>query len=331
MTKRSQPITNAITGLSSLLRSTARPQAIFALLIAILLVAAPGAASLASATEHPSAFRAGASWAAAAPSGNNGFAGRLHAPWGLGQQPLPANAIDPTQTAHTIFQVSTINALLEGAYDGLITFGELRKHGDFGLGTFDTLDGEMVELDGKVYQIRSDGAVYPVPDTMTSPFAAITFFKADQTVVLDKPLTWNELEGYLDSLLPTGNIPYALRIDGEFEHIVARSVPSQSKPYLKLVDVVGGQSTFEFQNVKGTMVALRFPQYMDGLNVAGYHFHFIAQDRKAGGHVLRADLSDATIQIDNLYGFQMYLPDGGDFFSLDLTGDKGQDIVRVEQ
>src|SRR6202158_1160555 len=65
----------------------------------------------------------------------------------------------------TIFQTSTVDALMEGASQGDMTMGELKTHGDFGLGTFDGLDGEMIELDGKVFQVRADGHAHPVEDS----------------------------------------------------------------------------------------------------------------------------------------------------------------------
>jgi acetolactate decarboxylase len=90
------------------------------------------------------------------------------------------------QDRDTLFQVSAINALLAGVYDGDVTFEELSEHGDFGLGTFQSLDGEMVELDGSFYQVKTDGVAYPVDNAMTTPFAEVTFFEADRSERLDK-------------------------------------------------------------------------------------------------------------------------------------------------
>ena len=79
-------------------------------------------------------------------------------------------------------QFSVIDALLAGNYDGSLTCGELRRHGDFGIGTFDALDGEMTVLDGVVYAIRSDGRVEKVADSETTPFATVTFFDSDRVI-----------------------------------------------------------------------------------------------------------------------------------------------------
>ena len=89
---------------------------------------------------------------------------------------------------HEVFQNSTINALLEGVYDGSMTYGELRRHGDFGLGTFNALDGEMVAFDGEFYQIKSDGIAYPVADEQRTPFATVLFFQPKCTRTLTGPL-----------------------------------------------------------------------------------------------------------------------------------------------
>ena len=50
-----------------------------------------------------------------------------------------------------------MTALLDGIYDGEMTIGELLGKGNFGIGTFDALDGEMIILDGVCYQLRGDG------------------------------------------------------------------------------------------------------------------------------------------------------------------------------
>ena len=53
-----------------------------------------------------------------------------------------------TAPQNVVYQESTVDALLSGVYDGELPLEQLRKHGHFGIGTFDRLDGEMVLLDG---------------------------------------------------------------------------------------------------------------------------------------------------------------------------------------
>lgn len=234
--------------------------------------------------------------------------------------------------AHTLFQTSTINALLKGDYDGAMTFRQLKHRGNFGLGTVNTLNGEMVGLDGKFYQIRTDGKAYLISDSMKTPFAEVTFFKADTTVSLNDSIkSYAQLKSYLDKLLPTPNIFYSFRITGRFDYIETRSVPQQHKPYPPLVDVVKNEVTFEFHNIKGTMVGFWCPAFMKGINVPGYHIHFITANRKAGGHMLACRLHKAKIEIDYLSNFKMELPRTTTFYNLDLRQQKPNALEKVEK
>ena len=231
----------------------------------------------------------------------------------------------------TLFQISTINALLIGEYEGAMTFGELKKHGTFGLGTFDALDGEMIGLEGQFYQIKTDGVAYPVPDSMTAPFAVVTVFEADKTVSSQNGMDYAALKSYLDERLPDKSIFYAVKIEGVFPYIKTRSVPKQQAPYPPLVEVVKEQTIFEFHDIEGTIVGFRCPDSVKGgVNVPGYHLHFITVDRKAGGHLLACQLQDATIAIDYTSEFYMVLPQHAGAKS-DLSKDRSEELKKVEQ
>ncbi|GAB2787580.1 alpha-acetolactate decarboxylase [Rhabdobacter roseus] len=230
-----------------------------------------------------------------------------------------------------LFQVSTIDALLAGDYDGTFTFGELRKNGDFGVGTFNGLDGELLALDGHYYQIRSDGKAYPVPDSARTPFATVVHFEADTVFSLDRPLRFEQLLAYVDSLIPTENLFYAIRVEGYFGAVKTRSVPRQEKPYRPLVEVVKNQPTFDFTQTQGTLAGFRTPPFMKGLNVPGYHLHFLTHDRTQGGHVLACTLGKVKVSIDYIAGFQMILPTTGTFHRIDLSQDKQDELEQVEK
>ncbi len=230
-----------------------------------------------------------------------------------------------------LFQASTINALLEGVYDGELSYRELMQRGDFGIGTFNGLDGEMLAVDGGFYQIKSDGKAYPVDGALKTPFAAVTFFEADKAIVLDQPLDYDALQQYLDSLWATKNIFYAIKITGVFDYIKTRSVPRQEKPYPPLVEVARQQPTFEFHNTAGVLVGYRLPAYMKGVNVSGYHFHFINKDRTAGGHVLECRLKGVMVEVDYTLELHMLLPEGGEFYKADLSKDKQKELKSIER
>ncbi|MBW1858770.1 MAG: acetolactate decarboxylase [Deltaproteobacteria bacterium] len=230
-----------------------------------------------------------------------------------------------------LFQASTIDALLVGVYDGDMTFKQLKRHGDFGLGTFNGLDGEMIALDGKFYQVKVDGIASPVQASMKTPFSVVTFFEPDESFTVDARLNYEQLKTYLDERIPTENIFYAFKIEGVFEYIKTRSVPGQEKPYPLLVDVVKHQSVFEFHDVKGTIVGFRTPGFVQGINVPGYHLHFITEDRKAGGHMLACQMQHVGVELDFTSGLYVVLPKSAAFAAADLTEERHSELEAVEK
>lgn len=232
----------------------------------------------------------------------------------------------------TLTQVSTLDAILAGVYDGVMNYETLKGYGDFGIGTFEGLDGEMLALDGEYYQIKADGVAYPVAGSQETPFAAVTYFDADYEVTLPTGIDYQGLQEFLDGVLPTGNAFYAVRVDGTFSYMKTRSVPAQTKPYPPLVEVTKHQPEFEFHNVSGTLVGFRCPPYAAGVNLVGYHLHFLTDSMDAGGHVLEFTVQDAIARLDFTGDFLMILPDeGSDFYRIDLTPDKQDELEEAEK
>lgn len=215
-------------------------------------------------------------------------------------------------TTDSLRQGGTMNALMGGLYDGAFSSCQIRPWGDFGIGTFDKLDGEMIVLGGSVYQAKADGTVV-LKKKFTSPFALLKTFSADETFEIPTSLNFTELKGWLDIKLPGTQLPYAIRIDGEFETVTVRSVPAQEKPYRKLTDVVKDQPVFEKKNIRGTLVGFRLPENFQGMNVPGYHFHFLSQDRTFGGHVLDVKVTEGTALVDRAGEWSIVFPQGQDF------------------
>ena len=217
-----------------------------------------------------------------------------------------------------IYQVSPLSALMDGVYDGPTTLKKLASEGDLGLGTFNHLDGEMVLLDGQFYQVRSDGKVLRPSLSKGSPFASVTSFKPEISSKIKEPLDLADLTGRIDAMLPSPNLFYAIRIDGRFDEVRTRSVPAQELPYRRLAEVARDQSEFELGKVEGTVVGFRCPAWVGGLNVPGYHLHFLSKDRKTGGHLLRLRMLSGTIKIDQKSELNL---------SLDPTGGAGKQAV----
>ena len=240
-------------------------------------------------------------------------------------------ADNPIEDRETLVQVSTIGALLEGLYDGVITVGELKEYGDFGIGTFEGLDGEMVVLNGECYQVKDDGVAYVADDAVKVPFADVTFFDIDLKVEITEGSTYEQLQTTLKGLLPTENIFYAFKIDGTFSYMQTRSVPGQEKPYPPLVDVTADQVVFDFTDVVGTIVGFYSPVYTDGVGVAGYHLHFLTDDLDAGGHILNFTVEEATAYVDYTPDFYLILPgEGSDFYDADFSQQNLDDIDKAE-
>jgi acetolactate decarboxylase len=208
---------------------------------------------------------------------------------------------------HVLFQASTIAALLAGAYDGDLTFAELAEHGDLGIGTLNGLDGEMIALDGRFYRADVDGAVRPVPASARTPFAVVVAFEAAAEVAIaggDLRHLLAAVDAHADSAA------CAVRLDGEFELVRARSVPRQDPPYRPLAEVAAEQHVFELRDLRGTLVGFRFPDYASGIEVTGYHLHFISEDRTRGGHVLDCIARTGRLRIDPSSDLHVELPPG---------------------
>jgi len=232
---------------------------------------------------------------------------------------------------HALFQTSTIDALLEGRYDGDVSFAELEEHGDFGLGTLEALDGEMVALDGSFFQVKADGRAYAIDGGTRTPFAVVTFFEPGLSQRLTGPMDLATFCTHLDLLVGGEASCYAVRVDGRFEYVKTRSVPRQRRPYPPLTKVVEHQPTFELRDVPGSLVGLRFPRYAQGLNVAGYHFHFITAERSAGGHVLEFQLARGDLLVDSEANLRLELPPGVELPAPDPTVGKKEALDRIER
>jgi acetolactate decarboxylase len=193
---------------------------------------------------------------------------------------LPAHAAEA-------YQISTISSLLAGGYDGDTTVAELLRHGGFGLGTFNGVDGEMMVLDGRVYRGTTDGRAHLVADSELTPFAVVVALRPQGSTAVAAGQSLEQLEATLDALPYSASRVLATRIDGRFRTIAVRSEPKQQPPYRSLAEVIKAQQVVHtLDEVDGTLIGFRFPAAATSVNVPGWHFHFLTADRTRGGHVL---------------------------------------------
>ena len=223
------------------------------------------------------------------------------------------------RAAHVLFQASTIGALLDGSFDGDLTFAELGERGDLGLGTLNGLDGEMIAVDGEFFRADVDGELTEVGERERTPFAVVKWFEptveGEITAGLDHEATLAALDAMARS-----ESSFAVRLDGRFASVRARSVPRQAPPYRPLAEVVADQHVFELTDVEGSMVGFRFPTYVEGIEVAGYHLHFVDAVRRRGGHVLGSRSGGPLrVRIDRSDDLHIELPPAIDLADPDLA------------
>ena len=234
-------------------------------------------------------------------------------------------------TGKNLFSAGYAASFIGGLYDAFYPYKKLKQQGDFGIGAPDKLDGELIMLHGELYQTRHTGKTTPIIDTGKTAYAVVCFFHAGKILRPGKQMNKAALFNYLDSLLDNKNAMYAIHIHGSFNYIKTRAFPPvQQKPYLPLAAMLDKQHFFEFQAVSGDLVGYRLPAFMEGAHISGYHFHFLSDDKNAGGHIIDLMTDTIVIEIDTLNSYTMALPQTPDFKSFDFKKDRKEEIKSVE-
>lgn len=231
--------------------------------------------------------------------------------------------------SNAVYLSAPVSALIEGIYREKTTIADILEHGDFGLGTFNRLDGEMVVVDGEVYQMKADGKAYRVAPDEQTPFACVTRFRTDtEDVFAESP--GMDLTALVESIIPSPNMLYAIRVDGSFNHVRTRSVPPQDN-YRPLVEVAREQPEFEYRDIQGTMVGFHTPTFLGAVSVPGIHLHFLSGDATCGGHLLACDPGPITIGIQHVPQLIMGLPMTLDYLTMGLERDAAKDLEEAER
>ena len=234
-----------------------------------------------------------------------------------------------------MYQVSTLQALMLGYSRPVITVSELLKHGDTGLGTFEDVDGEMIVLNGVCYRAMENGGVVEAVPDKGVPFSTVCHMNCARGFELGEVKGIDELKRLLNNLIEEDfglNSMHMARIDGEFELVDARSESGYKSMHGSLKNVLSKtQKAFCFENVKGSLVCVYFPDYMDGINAAGWHLHFVSDDRKMGGHVFEVSLKHGSGSLDKINSIELKLPDEPVFDTYSLKEASGDEVKQVEQ
>ena len=237
--------------------------------------------------------------------------------------------------SQSLYQISTLQALAMGYSRRVITVEELLEHGDTGLGTFEDLNGEMILADGKCFRAEADGRIVEADAGLGIPFAAVTYLQNSRRVSVNPVLSLEELRIFLDLRIEEEfglNSMHVVRIDGVFEKICARSELPFKSQHVRLKEILGRtQRDFCFDAVSGILICVYFPDYMDGINAPGWHFHFISDDQTRGGHVFDLVMKQGTAEINKISRIEIRLPETPAFDTYSLTDTSQDEIREVEQ
>jgi acetolactate decarboxylase len=218
---------------------------------------------------------------------------------------------------NAVYLSAPVNAMLKGYYEENTTLGDLKQHGDFGLGTFNNLDGEMVMLDGVIYQLHADGRTYPVDDLVQTPFACVTFYRPSFIEEIEGDLDFDAFNAVLNSLLPSDNMLYAIRIDGFFKQVKVWSVARQEN-YQPLSEDQQNRPVIEYENIHGVLAGFYTPKFIRALNFPGFHLHFLTAGREYGGHLHECRTGRIQIGIQIIGRLELDLPITLDYLTAHL-------------
>lgn len=232
--------------------------------------------------------------------------------------------------ASRIYLCAPVNALVEGIYEEKIPFTQIKQHGDFGLGTFEDLDGEMVMLDGEIYQVTGTGEAHRVDEKTRTPFACVTFYRPLSQDRLEAEMPYADFLVWLERLLPSPNIFYALRIEGLFSYLKVRSVPKQEN-YRPLIEVAQEQPVFTYTDIEGTLAGFFTPSFLSLVSVPGLHLHFLSADRRRGGHLLECRPKRVAVGVQMLSTLELALPMSLDYLTWDFDRTIEADLSKAEK
>lgn len=198
-----------------------------------------------------------------------------------------------------LFQYNTLGALMAGLYGGSLTIKDLLKQGDLGIGTLDSIDGELIVLDGKAYQAKSSGdqpEVVEVSPDVKVPYAAVIFHQAEVIFKQRFEMTDKELQKRIESYYDGENLFRSIKIRGQFAKMHVRMIPKSTSDQ-KFAEVATHQPEYTIENIAGTIVGFWTPEIFHGVSVAGYHLHFISDDHTFGGHVLDYVITEGVVEV----------------------------------
>lgn len=220
---------------------------------------------------------------------------------------------------NTFYQYNIWWGFVNKVFDGELTVKELKTRGNIGLGSYSKLDGELVMLDGVAYQINEDGNVSIPEGEAKIVYVDAAFFEPEISFDIRQVVNYDSLRNIINTKLPSQNQFYSFVIKGRFNYMKCGGLSRQEKPYNDGLDVlIPNRPVFEREDFEGTMVGFFCPEFIGNINVAGYHLHFISEDKEFGGHVMEFEAEGLEVEIDPLLDYHFTLPGSEDFLKVSL-------------
>ncbi|HRW58825.1 MAG TPA: acetolactate decarboxylase [Chlamydiales bacterium] len=232
--------------------------------------------------------------------------------------------------AAILYQAGTITSLLGGVAEGDVDLLHVREHGDFGIGTYNGMDGELVLLDGKFYQIRDEGVVSIPSMSMQTPFVMATFFRSQKIYQLYDISSMKDLRERIEYHFASPNTFYGVRIDGEFKNMKMRCITKQEPPYKPILQNEKNQTQFQVAKAQGTILAFYMPAQLEKINMPGFHMHFISKDLKVGGHIYDFESCTGQVKICRIDRFFYETLNNDMFLNFDMKKNLSPQINEFE-
>ncbi len=237
-----------------------------------------------------------------------------------------------TDNGSCLFHVGLANTLLGGMYDGFYSVDQLKLKGNFGIGAPHRLDGELLILNGRVWQTTHADTTFEAEGSTLVPYAAVHDFNPIASLVLEGSFNRDQLYAYLDSLLAPANGMYGVKVSGTFTTITTRAFPAMNDtPAPTLASIMDRQVLFNHSEIDGALVGYKLPPFMAGMNFPGYHFHFLSDDHRRGGHMVEFTVTNVTIEYDRIHRFEVQLPDSPAFDAFDFSPDRSTEARTIQR
>jgi acetolactate decarboxylase len=184
--------------------------------------------------------------------------------------------------------------------------------------------------------VQGTGRVSDASPNAGAPFAMVTRFSPQIEVETETVASFKDLEARCDKYRNSGNIFYAIRLDGRFSRVRTRAV-NPPQPGTRLVDAAKAQSEFSFTEIDGTLIGLWSPGLLSAFSISGFHFHFhfhfhfLSKDRQHGGHLLDVEAGPLRLKLEALTDFHLALPESEAFLKADLSKNTAEELAYAEQ